>query len=49
MPLRIYLKGILFSEHSKYKFFYFFLQLVFFFNLALGYLYLKRILLVVLS
>lgn len=34
MPLRVYLKGF-FLEHSKYKFFYFFLQLVFFFNLAL--------------
>lgn len=30
MPLNIYLKGILFLEHSKYKCFYFFLQLVLF-------------------
>lgn len=30
MPLNIYLKGILFLEYSKYKCFYFFLQLVLF-------------------
>lgn len=30
MPLNIYLKGILFLEYSKYKFFHFFLQLLLF-------------------